>query len=60
MIQAARDAWASPGFSFLSGLPEQMRRRRKLKLVQVFADESGGHGHSDHFVMAGLMADTEN
>lgn len=60
MTRAAPDAWASPGFSFLSGLPEQERRRRKLMPVQVFADESGGQGHSGHFVMASLMADAES
>jgi hypothetical protein len=53
-------AWISPEFLFLSGLTEQEARRRKLMPVQVFADESGGIGHSSHFVMAGLMADAEN
>jgi hypothetical protein len=48
--------WLPVGFEFLSGLPEPERRRRQIMVVQVFADESGGKGHADHFVMVGLIS----
>jgi hypothetical protein len=51
--------WLPPGFSFLSGLPEPARQRRQLMPVQAFVDDSGGKGHTRHFVLAGLLADAE-
>src|SRR5262245_15297177 len=45
--------------SFLSGLPEASRRRRLLMPIQAFVDDSGGKGHSRHFVMAGLVGHSE-
>jgi hypothetical protein len=52
-------SWLPQGFSFLSGLPEKARRRRYLMPVQAFVDDSGGKGQSRHFVMAGLIAESE-
>src|SRR5579864_4179881 len=52
--------WLEYGFSFLSGLPEEARRRRYLMPVQTFVDDSGGKGHSRYFVLAGLIADAES
>jgi hypothetical protein len=52
--------WLPEGFAFLSGLPEAARRRRKLMPVQAFVDDSGGKGHSLFFVLAGLIADSED
>jgi hypothetical protein len=50
--------WLPPWLSFLSGLPEEARRRRVLVAYQyqVFADDSGGKGHDRHFVIAGLAS----
>jgi Protein of unknown function (DUF3800) len=48
--------WPS-SFAFLSGLPEQARKRRPLMPVRAFVDESIGGGH---FVLAGLIAPAES
>jgi hypothetical protein len=45
------------GFAFLSGLPYPARKRRIIVPIQAFVDESGG---GKHFVMAGLIADSES
>lgn len=45
--------------SFLSGLPEARRKRRYLMPVQVFVDDSGGKGQGRHFILAGLIARSE-
>jgi hypothetical protein len=47
--------WLPRGFEFLSGLPTPVRKRRKLMVIQAFVDDSGGKGHSRHFVLAGLV-----
>lgn len=52
--------WLPAGFEFLSGLPEPKRRRRRLMPVQAFVDDSGGRGHSQYFVLAGLIGDAES
>lgn len=49
----------STDFSFLSGLPIDVRRRRKIMTIQAFVDESGGKGQGKHFVMAGLVSESE-
>jgi hypothetical protein len=48
------------GYEFLSGLPEQARKRRHLMPVQAFVDESGGKGQGRYFVMAGLIAHSDH
>lgn len=51
----ARDSWLPRSFEFLSGLPENTRKRRLVVTFQCFVDDSGGVGHSKHFVLAGLV-----
>jgi hypothetical protein len=44
--------------SFLSGLPTEKRKRRKLVLVQAYADESGmNDGKSTALIIASLIGD---
>ena len=52
-------SWLPAGFEFLSGFAEPVRKRRILMPIQVFADESGGKGHSSHFFLAGFAAEAE-
>lgn len=44
----------------LSGLPEDARRWRLLVPFQTYVDDSGGLGHSKHFVLAGLIGHSED
>jgi hypothetical protein len=57
-VSPASSPWLPHGFSFLSGFPEPVRKRRVLVPFQVCADESEGPapGTRNHFVMAGLIA----
>jgi len=54
------DSWLPDGFSFLSGLPTEARKRRFVVPLQVYADESGGKGQGRYFAMAGLLAHSED
>lgn len=47
-------------WSFLSGLPEESRRRRVLVPIQAFVDDSGGKGSTRHFVLAALAGRSES
>lgn len=60
MLATGRDLWLPKAFSFLSGLPGEKRRRRKLVPMQAFVDDSGHKGGPPHFVLAGLVAPAEN
>lgn len=51
--------WLPRWLSFLSGLPEQKRKRRLLAMIQAFADESGGKGQGEIFVFSALISDAE-
>ena len=48
--------WLPEGFSFLSGLPEGIRKRRLLVPIQALIDESGGKGHSKMVAFAGWIS----
>jgi hypothetical protein len=52
---ASHESWLPASFEFLSGLPTPVRRRRLIVTFQCFVDDSGGVGHSRHFVLAGLI-----
>jgi hypothetical protein len=56
----ASQSWLPRGFEFLSGLPELARKRRYLMPVQLFTDDSGGKGHSELFVLAGLISHSDD
>ena len=47
------------GFEFLSGFADPVRGRRIIMPIQAFVDESGGKGHTTHFVLAGLVSPSE-
>lgn len=51
----SRESWLPAGFEFLSGLPEDVRKRRLIVTFQCFVDDSGNDGRSKHFVLAGLI-----
>ena len=50
-----RDSGESGGAQWTLG-----QKERQLVLIQAFVDDSGGKGHSRHFVLAGLVATAEN
>jgi hypothetical protein len=52
--------WLDHGFTFLTGFPEELRRRTVLMPIQVFVDESQGHT-AEHrcFGMVGLRSTAE-
>ncbi len=51
--------WLPAGLEFLSGLPDESRRRRRILALQVFVDDSGGRNQGNWFAMAGLMCPAE-
>jgi len=54
------ESWLPTFLSFLSGLPEDVRRRTLVMPFQAYVDDSGGPGHSKHFVLAGLVGHSED
>jgi hypothetical protein len=51
--------WLPKWLSFLSGVPEDRRRRRTLVVIQAYVDDSGGKGQGEVFVFSALIASAE-
>lgn len=53
-------SWLPRGFEFLSGLPEDKRRRRVLVVIQAFVDESGLDENATFFCMSAVIGRAED
>lgn|GEM_PF-1466768 len=59
MPSGKSQSWLPLQFEFLSGLPEQARRRRVLLTIQAYIDDSGVKGTDPVFVLAGFIGRAE-
>lgn len=52
--------WLPSGFSFLSGYPTAVRKRKVLLAIQFMADDSGCKGAAKDAVMGGLLGSAQD
>lgn len=58
-VESASAVWLPRGFSFLSGYPTAVRKRKLLLTLQVIVDDSGGPNQTFQ-VFAGLIGQAED
>lgn len=58
-VTLSRRSWLPQGFEFLSGLPEQTRRKWLILTLQAYFDDSGGKRQGRYMAMSGLFGEAE-